>query len=94
VCSTLINFFIFGAYFLSKVYILESFPSKLRDQGMSIIYLTARIAEALSPSICELTFKWFDYGPIVYMGILCLIGAIASLLIPYETRDQAIDSKI
>jgi len=94
VCCTLINFFVFASYFLSKVYLIESFPSKLRDQGMSVIFVTARIAESLSPSICELTFKWFEYGPIFWIACLCLMGTIASLLIPFETRGQAIDSKI
>ena len=94
VCCTLINFFIFSSYFLSKVYIIESFPSKLRDQGMSVIFVTARIAESISPSICEITFNWLSYGPILWIGTLCLIGTIASFLIPFETRGQAIDSKI
>ena len=94
VCCSLINFFIMISYFLSKVYLIESFPSKLRDHGMSIIFVVARIAESVSPSICELMFKLFEFGPLLWICLLCLIGVVFALLIPFETRGEAIDSKI
>jgi MFS family permease len=94
VCCSLINFFIMASYFLSKVYLIESFPSKLRDHGMSVIFVVARLGESFSPSICELMFKWYEYGPLLWIALLCLIGMVFSFLIPFETRGQAIDSKI
>ena len=93
-CCSIINFFIMSSYFLSKVYLIESFPSKLRDHGMSVIFVCARLGEAFSPSICELMFRWYNFGPYVYVCFLSLIGTIASLLIPFETSGIALDSKI
>lgn len=94
VCCALINFFNMIAYFLSKLYLIESFPSKLRDHGMSLIFLIARFGESLSPFICEELFKHYEFGPMMFISGLLLIGLIASFFIPFETRGEAIDSKI
>jgi hypothetical protein len=82
------------SYFLSKVYLIESFPSKLRDHGMSVIFVAARLGESLSPSICELSFKLYIFGPLVFIAGLASIGIIVAILIPFETRGEALDSKI
>ena len=94
ICCSLINFFIMASYFLSKVYLIESFPSKLRDHGMSVIFVVARLGESISPSVCELMFKWYSFGPLIWICLLCMIGMIFALLIPFETRGEAIDSKV
>jgi MFS family permease len=94
VACSLINFFIMVSYFLSKVYLIESFPSKLRDHGMSVIFVAARLGESLSPSICELSFKLYIFGPLVFIAGLASIGIIVAILIPFETRGEALDSKI
>lgn len=94
VACSLINFFIMVSYFLSKVYLIESFPSKLRDHGMSIIFVVARLGESFAPSICELSFKTYMFGPLVFISFLAFIGLIVAVLIPFETRGEALDSKI
>ena len=94
VSCSMINFFIMISYFLSKVYLIESFPSKLRDHGMSVVFVVARLGESIAPSICELSFKSYDYGPLVFICVLSFIGMIVALLIPFETRGEALDSKI
>ena len=81
------------SYFLSKVYLIESFPSKLRDHGMSVIFVVARLGESLAPSICELSFKNFMFGPLVFIAVLAFTGLIVASQIPFETRGVAIDSK-
>ena len=94
VACSMINFFIMISYFLSKVYLIESFPSKLRDHGMSVIFVVARLGESLSPSICELSFKAYMFGPLVFIACLALTGFVVACLIPFETRGEALDSKI
>lgn len=94
IACSLINFFIMVSYFLAKVYLIESFPSKLRDHGMSVVFVVARIGESFAPFICELSFKAFIFGPLVFIAFLSLIGLIVAFLIPFETRGEALDSKI
>lgn len=92
-CSA-INFFIMVSYFLAKVYLIESFPSKLRDHGMSVIFVVARIGESFSPMLCELFLKLYMFGPLLFIAILSLIGIITAFLMPFETRGEPLDTKI
>jgi len=94
VTCALINFFIMVAYFLGKVYLIESFPSKLRDHGMSFIFVIVRLGESIAPSICELAFRESLFGPLEFIALLTFVGFIVACLIPFETRGEALDSKI
>jgi MFS family permease len=89
--STLVNFFIIFGQCTIKVYLIEAFPTKLRDYSLAFCYFVSKFGDALTPIFCNLAFRAYIYGPIIIANILCLIGSICTLLLPFDTLGLHVD---
>lgn len=93
VCSSIINFFIIFSFCSTKVYIIDSFPTKYKDYAISICYFTSKMGDAVSPIISDLVYKYYTYAPVGIITIISVIGIIISSILPVESREENIKSK-
>ena len=74
-------------------YVVEVYPTKIRDLSSGFILMTFRV----SCFISQFLFKWlFDIDkivPYIFQGICLVIGTIITLLLPIETKGRALDVK-
>jgi MFS family permease len=83
--STFVNFFIIFAQCTIKVYVIEAFPTKLRDYALSFCLCVSKIGDCMVPILCNLSFNVFSLGPIAMANIVCLCGLIAAISLPFDT---------
>lgn len=83
--SSFINFFVIFAYCSVKIYVIEVFPTQLRDYALSFCFFSGKLGDAITPPFCNLSLMLYSYGPMVFTNIVCLLGVIDSFLLPYDT---------
>jgi len=91
ISSTLVNFFIIFGQCTIKVYVIEAFPTKLRDYSLAFCYFISKFGDALTPILCNWAFNSYMYGPIIIANVLCLVGSICTLLLPFDTLGLHVD---
>jgi hypothetical protein len=85
VSSAFVNFFIIFAQCTIKVYIIEAFPTKLRDYALSFCFCISKIGDCLVPLMCNLSLNLFPFGPIAFASAICVTGLVASVSLPFDT---------
>jgi len=68
----------------------EILPTSVRSSGIGLASSASRVAGALTPFISSLLFEVNPLIPIVIYVIVGSIGALFSLMIPYETKGKAL----
>jgi MFS family permease len=89
--SSFINFFIIFALVVIKVYIVEAFPTHLRDYALAFCLCIAKIGDTLTPLFCNIGFHIYSYGPLMLTNLLCLCGLLGSYYLPNETVNLHLD---
>lgn len=56
---------------------METFPTKLRAQGVAYCFLSGRLASAVMPFILTFVHQWLGIKNLVTIGIILGIGTIA-----------------
>lgn len=93
ISSPFMNLFITFFMSVTKLYIAEAFPTKLRNAAISLSYSTARVGDFLSFILCDLTHSLFNYGPMLVIFIASLIGGTCTFLLRVETSNISLDRK-
>ncbi|KAM3820902.1 solute carrier family 22 member 13-like [Vipera latastei] len=70
-----------GAFSTSYVYSAELFPTVIRQTGLGVCQMTARIAGIISPLV-GLLGKYHASLPVVIFGSTAVLGGLFSLLLP------------
>lgn len=83
--STFVNFFIVFAHCTIKVYVIEAFPTKLRDYALSFCLCVSKIGDCMVPILCNISFNFFSLGPIAIANIVSICGMIAAFSLPFDT---------
>ena len=91
VCSAFVNFFIIFSLCTVKIYVIEAFPTKLRDYALAFCFCIAKSGDALTPFLCNYTLVLYSYGPMVLTNLLCILGMISAALLPFDTKGTRIE---
>lgn len=85
--SVFIKFFISLAFYIVNLLSMETYPTCLRQTGISIGSITGNLFGVLGPYVVFIGTKYDVRYPFLIIGALAVIGAIAALFLP-ETLHQ------
>ena len=91
ISSPIMNMFITISYVMSKIYVSEVFPTRLRVSALAFVMSAAQIGNFSAPPLCDLLTNYHVYGSLILLGLSSFIGSISTLFLPYETSKKAID---
>ncbi|CAF4243737.1 unnamed protein product, partial [Adineta steineri] len=93
IMNVLLKFFAAGSYAIIYIYANELFPTGIRNTGMGICSMVARIGAIVGTTSNDmLTRVWINL-PVVLFGILSLIAAFLVLMLP-ETLNKTLPQTI
>ncbi|CAF1154152.1 unnamed protein product [Adineta steineri] len=93
IMNVLLKFFAAGSYAIIYIYANELFPTRIRNTGMGICSMVARIGAIVGTTSNDmLTRVWINL-PVVLFGILSLIAAFLVLMLP-ETLNKTLPQTI
>ncbi|CAF0776156.1 unnamed protein product [Adineta steineri] len=91
--NVLLKFLAAGSYAIIYIYSNELFPTGVRNTGMGICSMVARIGAIVGTTSNDmLTRLWINF-PTVLFGILCFIAAFLILMLP-ETLNRTLPQTI
>ncbi|CAF1313314.1 unnamed protein product [Rotaria sordida] len=91
--NVLLKFFASGSYNIIYIYANELFPTRIRNTGMGICSMVARIGAIVGTTSNDmLTRVWINLPTILY-GILSLLAALSVLILP-ETLNKTLPQTI
>uniref|UniRef100_A0A0K0DVX3 MFS domain-containing protein n=1 Tax=Strongyloides stercoralis TaxID=6248 RepID=A0A0K0DVX3_STRER len=80
--------FISGSFQCAYVYTPEVYPTSLRAIGLGASSSMARLGAIVTPFVAQVASTHSLYIPITIYGLFALLGTIASLSLPIETRGR------
>ena len=75
-------------------YIVELYPTKIRDKSTSLLYMVYRVSGFLSQFISIGTVKIVYFLPYIIYVIICILSIIFTWLLPYEVAGISMDFKL
>lgn len=80
--------FISGAFQTAYVYTPEVYPTITRAVGLGACSSMARIGALVTPFVAQVMLELSYHLAITIYGVTCLFAAVASLLLPIETKGR------
>ena len=77
---------------LVQTYIVEIYPTKLRDISTGTFFMFYRVFDMITPFIYILIFYANYKAPYCVNIILCLLGLFAAYFLPFETVSKSLDN--
>jgi len=74
-------------------YVVEVYPTKIRDLSSGFILMTFRASCFISQFLFKWLFNIDKIVPYIFQSICLIIGTIITLLLPIETKGRALDVK-
>ena len=74
-------------------YVVEVYPTKIRDLSSGFILMTFRVSCFISQFLFKWLFNLDKIVPYIFQGICLAIGTVITLLLPIETKGRALDVK-
>lgn len=88
--SAIINFFVMFAIVPGKLYVMEAFPTKLRDISLAFLFGVCKVGDSLTPFISDVSMKTYIFGPMIQISILSLGGLLAAYFLPQDANGKDI----
>ena len=82
-----------GPYTHSRLPV-QFYPTSMRALGLGTCSGMARVGAIATPFVAQVLLKHSAYMAISLYGGMCLVAAVASLLLPYETRGRAMQVSV
>ncbi|CAF4680516.1 unnamed protein product [Rotaria sp. Silwood1] len=93
ILNVLLKFFASGSYNIIYIYANELFPTRIRNTGMGICSMVARIGAIVGTTSNDmLTRVWINLPTVIY-GLLSLLAAIFALILP-ETLNKTLPQTV
>ena len=87
--SSMINFWIVFCLCSGRLFIMECFPTKLRDISLAVVMAFAKVGDSLTPFISDfLMERMLVKGPFLQISVLSVIGVVAIILLPFDTKGK------
>ena len=87
--SSMINFWIVFCLCSGRLFIMECFPTKLRDISLAVVMAFAKVGDSLTPFISDfLMERMIVKGPFLQISVLSVIGVVAITLLPFDTKGK------
>ncbi|KAF2358547.1 Major facilitator sugar transporter-like [Trinorchestia longiramus] len=84
--------FITGAYNLLYLYSVELFPTCVRNRGLSVSSMMARVASISAPFVTKSLASSYESAPSLVFGAAAACGALLSFLLPESKGKPLLDS--
>ncbi|XP_077995310.1 synaptic vesicle 2-related protein-like [Glandiceps talaboti] len=81
--------FISGAFQAAYVYTPEVYPTTIRAVGLGSCSGMARVGAIITPFVAQVMLRISEYLAISIYGTICLLAAVAALMLPVETKGRA-----
>lgn len=92
ITSPIMNMFISMAITVTKIYIMEVYPTPLRVPALAFTLAISQLGDLLAPIICDLLYSWYPYAPLTLPLVNSIIGVVCSFFFSYETSQKSLDS--
>jgi len=89
--SSLINFWNVISYNITKLYTCEVYNTQMRDFAYGMGNFASRFAAICVPFICNYFLNLKIEFSILFIIICCFIGALITILLPFETHGKKIE---
>ncbi len=73
---------------IAYLYTLEAYPTHVRSTGMGLASCACRIGGLLTPYVAQVLSKQSMFLTLMIYGVMSLIGALCSFLLPIETKGR------
>ncbi|CAF4494830.1 unnamed protein product [Rotaria socialis] len=93
ILNVLLKFFAAGSYNIIYIYANELFPTRIRNTGMGVCSMIARIGAIVGTTSNDMLSRVWINLPSVLYGILSLIAALSVLILP-ETLNKNLPQTI
>lgn len=93
VFATFARFFLNMCFSVIYPFTTEVYPTRIRATGLGTASAFSRIGGMSMPWISIAALKISFTGPFLIYGILCLIAAICSILLPFDTTGMELDKR-
>jgi len=80
--------FISGAFQAAYVYTPEVYPTTTRAMGLGSCSGMARVGALITPFVAQVMLKESVYLAISIYGSVCVVAAVAALMLPIETKGR------
>ncbi|XP_070571836.1 synaptic vesicle 2-related protein-like [Ptychodera flava] len=81
--------FISGAFQAAYVYTPEVYPTTVRAVGLGSCSGMARVGAIITPFVAQVMLRISEYLAVSIYGTVCLVAAVAALMLPIETKGRA-----
>ena len=89
IASSIINFFVMFIICTVRLFVMEIYPTKLRDISLAVVYAIAMIGEAITPFLSDFSMGIsLIRGTYVQISLLSFIGLVASIIISSEKKNE------
>ena len=89
IASSIINFFVMFIICTVRLFVMEIYPTKLRDISLAVVYAIAMIGEAITPFLSDFSMGIsLIRGTYVQINLLSFIGLVASIIISSEKQNE------
>lgn len=89
IASSIINFFVMFIICTVRLFVMEIYPTKLRDISLAVVYAIAMIGEAITPFLSDFSMGIsLIRGTYVQINLLSFIGLVASIIISSEKKNE------
>jgi len=85
-------FFVSGCFALYYPYCVELYYTKIRSTGLSMTEFVGGLANLAIAAVVAVSMKVHPNLPFAIFGVVCLVGGISILLIPYDTTGVELDT--
>uniref|UniRef100_A0A6A7G5P2 Organic cation transporter protein-like n=1 Tax=Hirondellea gigas TaxID=1518452 RepID=A0A6A7G5P2_9CRUS len=84
--------FITAAYNLLYLFAVELFPTCVRNRGLNVSSMMARLASIASPFVVTLLASNYKWAPSMVFGSAAAVGALLALLLPESRHRPMLDT--
>lgn len=83
-CMSILNLLIVIPFMINMLFIVEAYPTNLRDGALSLAYMIKRFSEIVVPFAINSLINVSLLAPVYFMVGISLIGAILSAILPKD----------
>lgn len=81
------------AYVVFKIYMIELYPTSVRDMAFSTVYVASKVGDSLAHFMLNSVYALSIVAPVYLIGVISLLASFLIFVLTIETRDKPLDFK-